>query len=71
MHDEAPASELAKYGLVPADRRMSYTGAKYQALPATAIQTVWLKADGILKQATDMYYGRVDQKLPTTNARTK
>jgi hypothetical protein len=53
---------LKEYGLVPANRTLSYTGAKYQALPSEAIQIVWQKADSILKEVTEVYYGRSKPK---------
>ncbi len=61
------ARGLIKYGLVPENRMIESTGAKYQALPAESVQFVWLKADDILKQATEMYYGR-PQPPPATSA---
>jgi hypothetical protein len=65
----APASPevaqgLAKYELPLIDGRVPYTGAKYQAVSGQSVQIMWLKADEILKRATEMYYGRStgDQK---------
>jgi hypothetical protein len=52
------ASGLAKYDLSPMPRTIQITGRTYQALPAISIQQMWAKADGTLKQATEMYYGR-------------
>jgi hypothetical protein len=71
MAAETPSSELAKYGLTPVARKVPYTGAKYQALPAEAIQIVWAKADGTLKEATDLYYGRQQQKTTAATTPTK
>jgi hypothetical protein len=64
--DGVSEAELQQYALVPVDRKVPYTGRKYQALPAEAIQMVWLKADAILKQATEMYYGRSAASKTTT-----
>jgi hypothetical protein len=63
--DVAPG--LTQYGLVPENRVLKLTGAKYQALPKEAIQFVWTKADEILNQATEMYYGRSQAPVAATS----
>jgi len=62
-------ADLQKYGLAPADRTVPILGRKYQALPAAAIPTVWQRADKILRDATEMYYGRSKPEADTVPAK--
>jgi hypothetical protein len=61
------APSLALYKVLTNTRKMRYSGRAFTSVAGDSIQHVWSKADEIVAEATEMYYGRQKTQSPATS----